>query len=131
MHAAPSSGMPVPRAGCRRPDAFIRVRTPLVFLLAAFAEIAGCFAFWKVFRDGASPLVLAAGIASLGVFAWLLTFADAVAAGRAFAAYGGVYIAASLLWLAAVEGVRPDRWDILGGLICLAGAAMIVAGPRG
>ncbi|MEJ1934655.1 YnfA family protein [Nostoc sp. NIES-2111] len=107
------------------------MRTPLVFLLAAFAEIAGCFAFWKVLRDGATPLVLAAGILSLVAFAWLLTLADAPAAGRAFAAYGGVYIVASLLWLFAVEGVRPDRWDIMGGAVCLAGAALILAGPRG
>lgn len=106
------------------------MRTPLVFLLAAFAEIAGCFAFWKVFRDGATPLLVVAGLMSLAAFAWLLTLADTQAAGRAFAAYGGVYIAASLVWLVAAEGVRPDRWDLIGGAICLAGAALILAGPR-
>ena len=130
MPAAPSSGKPAPKAGSRRPDAPAPLPTQLIFLLAAFAEIAGCFAFWKVFRDGASPLLVAAGLLSLAAFAWLLTLADSHAAGRAFAAYGGVYIAASLLWLFAVEGVRPDRWDLTGGAICLAGAALILAGPR-
>lgn len=74
---------------------------------------------------------LAPGLASLIAFAWLLTFVDAQAAGRAFAAYGGVYVAASLAWLWAVEGFRPDRWDMLGGTICLVGAAVVVFGPRG
>jgi small multidrug resistance family-3 protein len=64
------------------------------------------------------------------LFAWLLTRVDSDAAGRAYAAYGGVYIAASLLWLQAVEGVRPDRWDAIGALICLVGAAVILFGPR-
>jgi small multidrug resistance family-3 protein len=63
-------------------------------------------------------------------FAFLLTLVDSAAAGRAFAAYGGVYIAASLLWLWSVEGLRPDRWDLLGAGLCLAGAAVIIAGPR-
>ena len=60
----------------------------------------------------------------------LLTFADSAFAGRAYAAYGGVYIAASLAWLWAVEGARPDRWDAIGALVCLAGAALILFGPR-
>jgi small multidrug resistance family-3 protein len=70
------------------------------------------------------------GLASLALFAWLLTFADSAFAGRAYAAYGGVYIAASLAWLWAVEGARPDRWDAIGALVCLAGAALILFGPR-
>ena len=105
--------------------------TPFAFVLAAFAEIAGCFAFWAVVRNGASALWLAPGVASLIAFAWLLTFVDAQAAGRAFAAYGGVYVAASLAWLWAVEGFRPDRWDLTGGVICVVGAAVVVFGPRG
>ena len=71
------------------------------------------------------------GVLSLVLFALLLTRIDTAFAGRAFAAYGGVYIAASLTWLWAVEGVRPDRWDIIGGAVCLAGAAIILWGPRG
>lgn len=104
--------------------------TPLAFVLAAFAEIAGCFAFWAVVRSGAPALWLAPGVVSLVAFAWLLTFVDSQAAGRAFAAYGGVYVAASLAWLWAVEGFRPDRWDLLGGTICLVGAAVVVFAPR-
>lgn len=103
----------------------------LVFVSAAAAEIAGCFAFWAWLKLGKSPLWLAPGVASLVAFAWLLTLVPAEFAGRAFAAYGGVYIAASLVWLWAVEGARPDRWDLMGAAICLAGAAVILFGPRG
>jgi small multidrug resistance family-3 protein len=68
---------------------------------------------------------------SLALFAWALTMVESDYAGRAFAAYGGVYIVASLGWLWAVEGARPDRWDMAGGAICLMGAALILFGPRG
>jgi small multidrug resistance family-3 protein len=64
------------------------------------------------------------------VFAWLLTRVDAAFAGRTYAAYGGVYIAASLTWLWLVEGTRPDRWDLIGATVCLVGAAVILLGPR-
>ena len=101
-----------------------------VFALAALAEIAGCFAFWIWVRQGASALWLLPGGVSLAVFAWLLTQAEAGFAGRSYAAYGGVYIAAALLWLWRVEGQRPDRWDLIGGALCLAGAAAILLGPR-
>jgi len=67
---------------------------------------------------------------SLAAFAWFLTFVDAAAAGRAYAAYGGIYIAASLAWLWAVEGSRPDRWDVIGAAVCLSGTAIILLGPR-
>jgi small multidrug resistance family-3 protein len=70
------------------------------------------------------------GIASLAALAWLLTFVDASAAGRAYAGYGGVYIAASLVWLWAVEGTRPDRWDVIGAAVCLSGATIILLGRR-
>lgn len=105
--------------------------TPLVYVAAAFAEIAGCFAFWAVLRNGAPAGWLGAGVGSLVLFAWLLTKVDVEAAGRAYAAYGGVYVAASLVWLWAVEGVRPDRWDLMGSAICVAGAAVVLFGPRG
>lgn len=67
---------------------------------------------------------------SLALFAWLLTLVDADNAGRAYAAYGGIYIGASLAWLWAVEGVKPDRWDTLGAVVCLVGAGIILLGPR-
>lgn len=106
------------------------LHTTAVFAAAALAEIAGCLAAWAVLRHGASPWWLAPGLASLALFAVLLTRVDSPAAGRAFAAYGGVYIVASLGWLWAVEGVRPDRWDVSGALLCLAGAGLILLGPR-
>jgi small multidrug resistance family-3 protein len=100
------------------------------FIGAAVAEIAGCFAVWAVARLGASPLWLVPGIAALVIFAWSLTLVELPFAGRAYAAYGGVYIAASLAWLWAVEGRFPDRFDLLGAAVCLAGAAIIVFAPR-
>jgi small multidrug resistance family-3 protein len=69
-------------------------------------------------------------MAALALFAYLLTLAPSDAAGRAYAAYGGIYILASILWLWIMEGVRPDGWDMAGGAICLAGAALILLGPR-
>ena len=105
--------------------------TPLLYLLAAFAEIAGCFAFWAWLKLDKSPWWLIPGMASLALFAWALTRVDSPAAGRAFAAYGGVYICASLFWMWRVEGMRPDRWDMAGGALCLAGAALILLAPRG
>ncbi|MFP3920701.1 MAG: YnfA family protein [Dichotomicrobium sp.] len=104
--------------------------TAAVYAGAALAEIAGCFAFWAWLRLGHSPLWVVPGLISLAAFAYLLTLIDTVAAGRAYAAYGGVYIVSSLLWLWIVESVRPDRWDVSGAAICLAGAAVIIAGPR-
>jgi small multidrug resistance family-3 protein len=106
------------------------MRTLAVFAAAAVAEIAGCFAFWAVLRLKASPSWLAAGVLSLVAFAWLLTRADTAYAGRAYAIYGGIYIAASLAWLWAVEGRAPDRWDLAGAGICVAGALVILFGPR-
>lgn len=102
----------------------------LVYAGAAVGEIAGCFAFWAWLRLGGSPLWIVPGVASLMLFAWLLARVDAAFAGRAFAAYGGVYIAASLLWMWMVEGQRPDRWDMAGAVLCLAGAAVVLFGPR-
>ncbi|WP_051112023.1 YnfA family protein [Hyphomicrobium denitrificans] len=105
-------------------------KTAIVYVAAAFFEIGGCFSFWIWIREGRSGWWLAPGVISLMLFAWLLTQVDASAAGRAYAAYGGVYIFASLLWLWTVEHVRPDRWDVLGSAICIVGAAVILFGPR-
>lgn len=106
------------------------MQTAAIYLAAALAEIAGCFSFWAWMRLGKSPFWLMPGMVSLALFAFLLTLAETPAAGRAYAAYGGVYIMASLFWLRAVEGVRPDRWDIAGVALCLIGAGVILAGPR-
>jgi small multidrug resistance family-3 protein len=107
-----------------------QVKSLLWYLLAALGEIGGCFSFWAWVRMHKSPLWVVPGIAALVLFALVLTRVDAAAAGRAYAAYGGVYILSSLLWLWGVEGTRPDRWDIFGAAICLVGAAFILYGPR-
>lgn len=103
----------------------------IVFAAAALAEIAGCFAVWVWMRQGASALWLLPGGLALAAFAWLLTLAPSDFAGRTYAAYGGVYILASLLWLWAIEGRRPDTWDMIGAALCLIGAAIILLAPRG
>ena len=107
------------------------LRSAIFYLLAAAAEIAGCFAFWAHLRLGRPAAWLAVGMALLALFAWALTRVETAAAGRAFAAYGGIYIVASLLWLWGVERVRPDRFDLAGAALCLVGAAVIMAAPRG
>ena len=104
--------------------------TAFAYIAAALAEIAGCFAFWAWLKLGKSVWWLVPGVMSLALFAWLLTLVDTDNAGRAYAAYGGVYIASALLWLWLVEGARPDRWDLIGAGVCLAGAAIILFGPR-
>ncbi len=101
-----------------------------IYLLAGFAEIAGCYTFWAWLRLGHSPLWLLPGALSLAAFGFLLTRIEAEFAGRAYAAYAGVYLIASLIWLWAVEGTRPDRWDLIGGAVALVGAAIILFGPR-
>lgn len=105
--------------------------TYIIYALAAVLEIAGCFAFWAWLRLEKPLWWLAPGMISLAIFAWLLTLVPSDAAGRTFAAYGGIYILASLFWQWLVEGRVPDRYDIGGGLICLAGASVILFGPRG
>jgi len=105
-------------------------KTVLVYIGAALAEIAGCFSFWIWLRESKSVWWLAPGMVALALFAWLLTLVDSPAAGRAYAAYGGIYICASLAWLWAVEGVKPDRWDVIGACVCIVGVAVILLGPR-
>ena len=104
--------------------------TLALYLAAALAEIAGCFAFWSVLRLDRSPWWLIPGGVSLALFAWLLTLSSADAAGRAYAAYGGIYILASLGWMVLVERVAPTRWDVLGSLLALTGCIVILAGRR-
>ena len=100
------------------------------YTIAAVAEIIGYFPFWAWLRLDKSVYWILPGIVSLIVFAVLLTRINSMFAGRTFAAYGGVYIAASLLWLWIIEGQRLDKWDILGAIICIAGAVLILFGHR-
>ena len=97
---------------------------------AAIAEIAGCFAFCAWLRLGKSALWIVPGILSLIAFAWLLTKVESDFAGRAYAAYGGIYIVASVGWLWLVEGKMPYRWDMTGVAVCLIGAGIILFAPR-
>jgi small multidrug resistance family-3 protein len=107
------------------------IMTYALYALAALAEIAGCFAFWAWLRLAKPIWWLAPGLVSLALFAWLLALVPSEAAGRTYAAYSGVYIVASILWLWLAEGRLPDRWDITGAAVCLAGGAIILFGPRG
>src|ERR1051326_1500094 len=100
--------------------------TVLAYLGASLAEIAGCFAFWAWVKLGKSSLWVIPGMLSLWVFAYLLTFVESDYAGRAYAAYGAIYILSSILWMYLFEGQSPDRFDIIGVGICLAGAAVII-----
>lgn len=104
----------------------------LYFTLAAVLEIAGCFAFWEWLRRGRSGAIALVGTACLVGFAVTLTRIDSPFAGRAYAAYGGIYIAASLAWLWAVEGQRPTAGDLVGAGVAVLGALIIVGfGSRG
>ena len=97
--------------------------------LTAVAEILGCYLTWLVLRQGKPIALLLAAAAFLGLFAWLLTL-HPDAAGRTYAAYGGMYITIAMLWLRCVEHVVPTRWDLIGAGLALAGMAVIVMQPR-
>jgi len=97
-----------------------------LFALAAFFEIAGCFAFWIWLRRGGTLVVALVGATSLIAFAVALTRVDSAFAGRAYAAYGGIYIVASLAWLWVVEGQAPTRTDLAGAALAVAGALVII-----
>lgn len=107
-----------------------RVKTCLAFLAAAVFEILGCYAFWLWWRLDRSPLWLIPGLVSLALFAFALARVDTAYAGRAYAAYGGVYIVSSLTWLTLVERSRLQLWDLLGAALCIAGAAVILFGAK-
>lgn len=104
-------------------------RTLCLLVLTAVAEIVGCYLPYLWLRRGRSAwLLLPAGL-SLAAFAWLLTL-HPFAAGRTYAAYGGVYVTVAILWLWRVEGIRPDLWDIVGTTVALVGMAIIAFAPR-
>ncbi|OLN28712.1 Protein of unknown function UPF0060 [Desulfovibrio sp. DV] len=106
------------------------IRTACWYGLAAVGEIAGCYAFYAWLRLGRSAWWIVPGLASLAAFALALTRVEADAAGRIFAAYGGIYILASLVWMHVVEGQSPDRFDLAGAALCLAGSGVILLAPR-
>ena len=103
--------------------------TFLLFVLTAIAEIVGCYLPYLWLRKGGSAWLLLPAAASLALFAWLLTL-HPTAAGRVYAAYGGVYVTVAIAWLWWVEAVKPTRWDLLGARLCLLGMAVIMFSPR-
>jgi small multidrug resistance family-3 protein len=104
-------------------------KTFLIFILTAIAEIAGCYFAYLWLRQHYPVWLLLPSAISLALFAWLLTL-HPTAAGRAYAAYGGVYIAAAIVWLWRVESIKPTTTDVIGAAVCILGAGIIMFGPR-
>lgn len=100
-----------------------------LFLVTAIAEIAGCYLPYLWLRQGKTAWLVLLGAFSLGLFAWLLSL-HPTAAGRTYAAYGGVYVAVAVFWLWWIDGVRPDRWDLIGAAVTLLGMSLIAFGPH-
>ncbi len=106
------------------------LRITFLFAVTALAEIVGCYLTWLVFKQEKVAWLLLPAALALGLFAWLLTLHPA-AAGRTYAAYGGMYIAVALVWLRLVDGVSLTRWDVAGAVIALTGMAVIALQPQG
>ena len=100
------------------------------FLIAALGEISGCYTFWAWLKLGKSIFWVVPGLFALIIFAIALTKIDALNAGRVYAAYGGIYILSSLVWLWLIEGVKPDKWDLLGVTISVIGTVVILLSPH-
>jgi len=106
-------------------------KTIALFVVTALAEIVGCYLPYRWLHGDGRAWLLAPAAVSLAAFAWLLSLHPSLGAGRTYAAYGGVYVAAAVLWMWKIEGIRPDRWDLIGSATCLVGMAIIAFGPRG
>jgi small multidrug resistance family-3 protein len=107
------------------------VRSILLFIVAAVAEIGGAWLVWQGVREQRGWLWAGLGVIALGMYGFVATLQPDAHFGRILAAYGGVFVAGSLVWSMALDGFRPDRWDVTGALVCLAGVAVIVYAPRG
>lgn len=107
----------------------ILLKTAALFILTAVAEILGCYLPYLWLRHGYSAWLLVPGALSLAIFVWLLSL-HPTAAGRVYAAYGGVYVTVAIAWLWAVDGVRPTAWDLTGSLVTLTGMSIIILGAR-
>ena len=108
----------------------LQLQTLGLFILTAFAEILGCYLPYLWLREGKSIWLLIPAALSLAAFAWLLSL-HPTATGRVYAAYGGVYIFMAILWLWAVDGIKPTNWDLLGSGVAITGMAIIMFAPRG
>jgi small multidrug resistance family-3 protein len=107
------------------------MRSMTLFLLAAVAEIGGAWLVWQGVREQRGPAWIAAGVVALGAYGFVATLQPDPHFGRILAAYGGVFVAGSLVWGVVLDGFRPDRWDLSGAAICLIGVAVIMYAPRG
>ncbi|MDR7167902.1 small multidrug resistance family-3 protein [Nocardia kruczakiae] len=107
------------------------LRSILLFVLAAVAEIGGAWLVWQGVREQRGWAWMGAGVIALGLYGFVATLQPDAHFGRILAAYGGVFVAGSLLWAVAFDGFRPDRWDVAGAAICLVGVAVIMYAPRG
>jgi small multidrug resistance family-3 protein len=105
-------------------------RSLLLFVLAALAEIGGCWLIWQGWRENRGLWWIAAGVVALGAYGFVATLQPDPNFGRILAAYGGIFVAGSLAWSMVVDKFRPDRWDIIGASICLIGVAVIMYAPR-
>jgi small multidrug resistance family-3 protein len=105
-------------------------RSIALFILAAIAEIGGAWLVWQGWREHRGLWWIAAGVIALGAYGFVATFQPDTHFGRILAAYGGVFVAGSLAWGVLVDGFRPDRWDLIGAALCLAGVAVIMYAPR-
>ncbi|MEU0564947.1 YnfA family protein [Nonomuraea sp. NPDC005983] len=106
-------------------------RSLLLFVLAAVAEIGGAWLVWQGIRESRGVLWVLGGVLALGAYGFVATFQPDAHFGRVLAAYGGIFVAGSLLWGVVMDGFRPDRWDLVGVAICLLGVAVIMYAPRG
>lgn len=106
------------------------VKSILLFVLAAVAEIGGAWLIWQGVREHRGLLWIGAGVIALGLYGFVATLQPDATFGRILAAYGGVFVAGSLAWGMVVDQFRPDRWDLIGAAICLVGVAVIMYAPR-
>ncbi|NJP96832.1 YnfA family protein [Nonomuraea sp. FMUSA5-5] len=107
------------------------IRSLVLFALAALAEIGGAWLVWQGVREQRGPLWIGAGVVALGLYGLVATLQPDASFGRILAAYGGVFVAGSLVWGMVVDGFRPDRWDVAGASVCLIGVLVIMYAPRG
>ena len=114
---------------CHHEDVTI-AKTIMLFILAAAAEIGGAWLVWQSVREGRDWWWAGLGVAALGIYGFAATLQPDAHFGRILAAYGGVFVAGSLAWGMIFDGFRPDRWDVLGTVICLFGVALIMFVPR-
>ncbi|MBM7772887.1 small multidrug resistance family-3 protein [Actinokineospora baliensis] len=107
------------------------LRSVVLFVVAALAEIGGAWLVWQGVREDRGWLWVVGGVLALGAYGFVATLQPEAHFGRVLAAYGGIFVAGSLAWAVVVDGFRPDRWDLLGSALCLIGVAVIMYGPRG